>query len=75
MVQVAFGIEAVGLSRFQKSIDGNAGVGAVLGITEEPVLPADDNGADRVLHLVVADLDLTVFEERAKVLIQPNLAI
>ena len=39
-----------------------------MGIAKEPVLPADDNGANGVLHLVVADLDRAVVEERTKVL-------
>ena len=68
MVQIAFGVQSVCLGSFQQRKDDDTGVGAGLGIAEQPVLPADHNGPDSVLHLVIADLNLTVIKERAKVL-------
>ena len=66
MVQIGLRIQAIGFGRFQHTENSGAGVGPGLSIAEQPILPADDNRADGVLHLVVADLDLTVVEERAK---------
>ena len=68
MVQISLRVQTVGLGGFQQGEDRGAGVGAGLGVAEKPVLPTDDNRADGVLHLVVADFDLAVVEERAKVL-------
>ena len=68
MVQVSLWVQPVGLSGLQQGKDRGTGVGTGLGVAEQPVLPADDNRADGVLHLVVADFDLAVVEERAKVL-------
>ena len=68
MAQISFRVEPVGLGGFQNGKDDHAGIGPGLGIAEEPVFPTDHNGADRVLHLVVADFNLAVVEERAKVL-------
>ncbi len=68
MVQVSLRVQPVGLSGLQQGKDRGAGVGTGLGVAEQPVLPADGNRADGVLYLVVADLDLAVVEERAKVL-------
>ena len=68
MAQISFRVEPIGLGGFQNGEDNHAGLGPGLGIAEEPVFPPDHNGADRVLHLVVADFNLAVVEERAKVL-------
>ena len=68
MVQVSLWVQPVGLSGLQQGKDRGTGVGTGLGVAEQPVLPADDNRADGVLHLVVADFDLTVVKEGAKVL-------
>ena len=67
VVQVSLGVESIGLGGLQDGEDNHAGIGSGLSVTEEPVLSADDNRADGVLHLVVDDLDLTVVEERAKI--------
>ena len=58
MVQISLRVQPVRLNSFQQGEDRDAGVGAGLGIAEQPVLPADNYGADRVFHLVVADFDL-----------------
>ena len=68
MVQISLRVQAVGLCRLQNSKDDHAGVSPGLSVAEEPVLPADDNRTDRILHLVVADFDLTMVEEGAKIL-------
>ena len=60
--QVSLRVQSVGLSGLQQGKDRGAGVGVGLGITEQPVLPTDDNWADGVLYLVVADLGLAVDE-------------
>ena len=67
MVQISLRVQAVGFRSFQHGIDDNAGAGTGLDVAEEPVLPADDNRADGILHLVVADFNLAVVEERAKI--------
>ena len=68
MVQIALRIQPVGLGRLQQGKNRSAGVGAGLGVAEKPVFPADDNRSNRILHLVVADFNFAVVEERAKVL-------
>ena len=68
MVQIGLRVQAVGLGRFQHGKDRCAGVGPSLSVAEEPVLSADDNRTDGILHLVVADLNLTVVKEGAKIL-------
>ena len=68
MFQIGLRIQPVGLGRLQQGEDCSAGVSAGLGVAEKPVLPADNNRSNRILHLVVADFNLAVVEERAKVL-------
>ena len=68
MVQIGLRVQPVGLGGLQNGEHNHAGVCAGLGITEQPVLPTDDNRADGVLYLVVADFNLAVVKERAKVL-------
>ena len=68
MVQIGFRIEPVGLHGLQNGEDDHASVGAGLRVAEQPVLPANYNGTNGVLHLVVADFDFAVVEECAKVL-------
>ena len=68
MVQVGFRIQAVGFRGFQHTKDNHTGIGSALCIAEKPVLPANHNRPDGVLHLVVADLYFTVVEEGAKIL-------
>ena len=68
MIQISLWVQAVGLGGLQQGEDRGAGFGTGLGIAEKPVLPTDDNRADRILHMVIADFDLAVVEERAKVL-------
>ena len=67
MVQIGFRIQPVGLGRLQQGEDRSAGVGTGLGVAEKPVLLADDNRSNRILHMVVADFNLAVVEECAKV--------
>lgn len=57
----------VSFSRFHQGIDNRAAFRAVRGVGEQPVLAARDKGADGVLHLVVADFYLAVFQEGAEV--------
>ena len=63
MVQIGFRIQPVGLSRLQQGENRSAGVSASLGIAEKPILPADDNRSNRILHLVVADFNLTISQK------------
>ena len=67
MIQICFRIQPICLARLQHGEYNHTGVGPGLGIAEKPVLPADHDGPDSVLHLVIADLNLTVVEERTKV--------
>ena len=69
MIQISLRVQSVRLSGFQQGEDEDAGVGSGLGITEQPVLSAHNNGPDRVLHLVVADFNFPMVEERAKILL------
>ena len=69
MIQISLRVQPVRLGGFQQGEDGDAGAGSGLGITEQPVLSADNNGTDRVLHLVVADFNLPMVEERTKILL------
>ena len=68
MVQIGLRVQAVGLGRFQHSKDRGAGVGPGLCVAEQPILASDHNGTDGVLYLVIADLDLAVVKEGAKIL-------
>ena len=68
MMQVSFRVQAVCLRSFQYGVNDHTGVSPGLGVAEKPVFPADDNRSNRILHLVVADFDLPMVEERAKML-------
>ncbi len=68
-IQISLRIQSVRLGGFQQGEDDDAGAGSRLGIAEQPVLPTHNNGPDRVLHLVVADFNLPMAEERAKILL------
>ena len=69
MIQISLRVQPVRLGGFQQCEDNHAGVGSGLGITEQPVLSAYNIGPNRVLNLVVADFNLPMVEERAKVLL------
>ena len=69
MIQISLRVQSVRLGGFQQGEDDDAGVGPRLGIAEQPVLPAHNNGPDCVLHLVVADFNLPMAEERTKILL------
>jgi hypothetical protein len=50
--QVSVGLEGAGLGGLDEAVEVGAGVCAADGVGEEPVLAADDEGADRVLDEV-----------------------
>ena len=64
VTEPAFRVQPVCLGRLQQRKYNHAGTGPSLGITEKPVLPANHNRTDGVLHLVIADLNLAVIRER-----------
>ena len=68
-VQISLRVQSVRLSGFQQSEKEDAGVSSGLGITEQPVLPADNNRSNRILYLVVANFNLPMVEERTKTLL------
>ena len=69
MIQAGFLIQPIGLGGFQQGKDNRAGVGSCLSVTEQPILSADYNWPDGILHLVIADVNLTVIEKCTKVLL------
>ena len=68
MVKPGFRVQSVGFGGFQHNEYSHTGVRPGLGIAEQPVLSADHDRTDGVLHLVVADFNLAVIKERTKVL-------
>ena len=60
MVKPSFRVQPVGLGGFQHSEYNHTGIRPGLGIAEEPVLPADHDRADGILHLVIAYFYLTM---------------
>ena len=67
MVEIGFRIQVICFCGFQNGEDDRTGNGTVLCVAEKPVLPADNDRADGIFHLVVADLNLAVFKECAKI--------
>ena len=58
MIQINFRVQPVCLGGLQQSEDDDTGVGSGLGITEQQVLSAHNNGGpNRVLYLIVADFN------------------
>ena len=66
VAQILFGIEAVGLARLDEAVDGGARCCPSRAVAEEPVFPADGEGADGVLRRVVRHGDAAVFEIAAE---------
>ena len=60
VVEPSLRIQASRFGGFQSGENDHAGIGSGLGITEEPVLPANHNWADCVLYLVVTDFNFTM---------------
>ena len=69
MFNVVLQPQVVGLGRFQQSIDDSCGFCVVRRVGKEPAFAPDHEGAYRILHLVVADLDFTMVEKSAKKLL------
>lgn len=59
--------QVVGLDSFHEGVDHSASLRIVRGIGEQPALAPHDEGADGVLHLVIADFDLAVVQEGAEI--------
>ena len=67
MVEIRLGVDTVGLCGPQNGKNDDAGPGSRRGVAEKPVLPAHHDRTDRVLHMVVADLDLAMVEKSTQI--------
>ncbi len=58
--QVAFGVQIVEFRGAEETIDCRGALPAIIGSSQEPVLAAQGNGAERSLRDVIVDLEPTV---------------
>ena len=70
VAQILFGIEAICLARLDEAVDGGACCRSSRAVAEEPVLPADGEGADGVLCRVVRHGDAAVSEVAAEAVLR-----
>jgi hypothetical protein len=69
MFNVVLQPQVVGLGCFHQSIDDSCGFGTGRSVGKEPAFAPNHEGPNRILHLVVADLDFTMVEKSTKKLL------